>query len=130
MSQGIGLPEGSLGGLAYDALEMARHADGKAERALQAVDSHEDICAERYRNINEKIGTIFKLLAWGGTTALMLILGLLGFLAKTQFDSMKARDDTTQQIAEILRRQSPPPQVIVQPAPGATTTGASVERQP
>lgn len=120
----------SFGGVALDALEAARQAQAKADQVERDIAGHEDICAERYKNINEKIGTIFKLLAWGGTTALMLILGLLGFLAKTQFDSMKARDDTTQQIAEILRRQSPPPQVIVQPAPGATTTGASVERQP
>ncbi|MGN5375787.1 hypothetical protein [Sphingomonas hankookensis] len=140
MSQGIGLPDGSLGGIAYDALQMARGADGKADRALQAVDSHEDICAERYKNINDKVAavdakvsTLFKLLAWGGTTALTLILALLGFLAKAQFDSITELQRASTQRAAILseqieRKALPAPQVIIQPAPGAATTGASIER--
>ena len=123
--------EASFAGIALDALEAARAAQKKADEVGAAGEAHEDICAERYGNINEKIGTLFKLLAWGGTTALMLILGLLSFLAKAQFDSITELKAATAQRVDLGHRMDDmPPRVIIQPAPGAATTGATVERQP
>lgn len=123
--QSLGLPPGSVGGIAYDALTMAREANDKAERALRDIEGHEDICAERYRNINEKLGMLFKIIAWAGGTGFLLIMGLLAFLAKTQFESINAL-----QKAAVVQRADPlPPQVIIQRAPGQGDMGATVERQ-
>lgn len=123
----------SFGGIALDALEAARKAQAKADQVERDINSHEDICAERYKNINEKVGTLFKLVAYGGSTALMLILGLLGFLAKAQFDSITELKSAAVQRADIreqLLRSDQPPQVIIQPAQGSTGMGATVERKP
>lgn len=106
------------------------------EEADRAVEAHEAICAERYKNlqasfggVQKEMGMLWRILAWAGSTTLLLILGLLGFLAKVQFDSMNARDESARQIVEILKRQPSPPQVVVQPAPGSPEMGATVERQ-
>ncbi len=125
------MSEASFGGIALDALEAARKAQAKADQVERDGTNHEAICAERYANINQKIGTLFKLMAWGGTTALTLILALLAFLAKAQFDSITELKSAAQQRSELSQRiNEMPPRVIIQPAPGATTTGATIERQP
>ena len=126
----IGMPPGSLGGLAYDALTIARDGKSKAEQALREIESHEDVCAERYKNINEKLEMLFKVIAWAGGAAFLLVMGLLGFLAKTQFESISALQKATLQRTEILERTQPmPPQVIIQRAPGQPEIGATVEQQ-
>lgn len=123
--------DASFGGIALDALKAARDAQAKADENARDIEAHEDICAERYKTINEKLGTIFKIIVWAGGTGFMLIMGLLAFFAKTQFEMMDSAQKATAQRTEILERSrtSEPPQVIIQPAPGQTGMGASVERQ-
>lgn len=128
----IGLPPGSVGGIAYDALMMAQKADGKADSVAQAQESHEEVCAERYKNIHEKLGMIFKIIAWAGGSAFLVIMGLLGFLAKTQFDTISEMSKATAQRTEQMERaQAQPPQVVIQSQPGSPQiTGATVDRKP
>lgn len=119
-----------MGGIAYDALTMARDAMAKAEQNARDIEGHEDICAERYENIREKLGMLFKIIAWAGGSAFAIVMGLLAFLAKTQFDQIKTLQSAVGQRTELLERaQSVPPQVIIQRAPGQTEMGASVERR-
>lgn len=44
--------------------------------ALTQIRVHEAVCAERYRGIEQRLGMIFHVLAWGGTT----LIGCMGFL--------------------------------------------------
>lgn len=44
--------------------------------ALARIETHEAVCAERYISIDWKLGLIFHILAWGGTT----LIGCMGFL--------------------------------------------------
>lgn len=41
--------------------------------ALARIDTHEKVCAERYKTIEWKLGLIFHILSWGGTS---LIAGM------------------------------------------------------
>lgn len=112
---------GQIGQDARAALELGRQNE-------RDIESHEAICAERYTNINDKLSTIFKIIAWAGGTGFLLIMGLLGFLAKTQFESINALQKVTVQGLERAQQPAPPPQVIIQPAQGLSNMGATVER--
>lgn len=122
----------STGGILYDALNMARHAQ-------QQVDNHEEVCAERYKTIHEsltkletsfdkQLGMIWKVIAWAGGSAFLIVMGLLGFLAKTQFDQITALQTAAAQRAPAA--QQLPPQVIIQRAPGSPELGATIEPRP
>ncbi len=117
------MSERSTSEVAYEALNLAR-------QNARDIEGHEDICAERYQNIHEKLGMIFRIIAWAGGTGFLLITGLLAFLAKTQFESIKALQDAAVQRTGLLERAQPlPPQVIIQRAPGQAEMGATVEPQ-
>ena len=44
--------------------------------ALKRIEIHEAVCAERYRGIELRLGWIFHILTWGGTS----LLGGMAFL--------------------------------------------------
>lgn len=57
------------------------HPEGSAmptpgETALSKIETHEQVCAERYKSIEWKLGILFHVLGWGGGT---LICGM-GFV--------------------------------------------------
>lgn len=123
----------SAGSVAYDALNLAK----EAKRDIVA---HEDICAIRYERINvtlsemksgidEKFNMIWKIIAWAGGSAFLIVMGLLAFLAKTQFDSMTEFQRIMTQ-PQPVPQAAPPPQIIIQREAGQPPIGATVERQP
>ena len=107
------------GAVAYEARELARQAQ-------RDIESHEAVCAERYGNINDKLNMLFKIIAWAGGTAFLVVMGLLTYLAKTQFENITALQ---QALAQQQRIPVSPPQVYIQPAPGSPPMGASVDKQ-
>lgn len=113
------MSERSVSEVAYEALNLAR-------QNARDIEGHEDICAERYQNIHEKLGMIFRIIAWAGGTGFLLIMGLLAFLAKTQFESIRALQSAA---VQRVSAQPLPPQVIIQRAPGQAEMGATVEPQ-
>lgn len=71
--------------VAYEALNLAKSVD-------QRVNSHEDLCAERYANINKsvadlglatttQIAELKGILKWIGVAAFGIMTSLIGFLA-------------------------------------------------
>lgn len=89
--------------VAAKALELARIN----EKGLEA---HEELCAERYKNIHEKIGEIKKWLTWAGTTGFTIIIALLAFMGKQLYDSnaeARAAMQTRLQVIEQQANQQP-----------------------
>ena len=132
---------GSASRVAYAAIDLAKEA--KLE-----ILSHEKICAERYANINqtltdlknetlpdmkaaidEKFNMIWKIIAWAGGAAFLIIMGLLSYLAKTQFEVITQQQRIANQ-PQVIQQAAPPPQVIIQRADGSPAIGATVERSP
>jgi hypothetical protein len=110
----------STAAVAYEALNL-----GKANQ--KAIESHEDVCAERYSNINTAIdevknelrrsvdgvkadvtasvGEIKTILGWAGGLGLSVIITMLGYLALSQWEANQdAQKAATEKIA-LLERQ-------------------------
>lgn len=104
--------------------EVAYSARNKAHEVERTIAAHEDLCAERYGNINTAIREIKAFQKWAGTTAFGIIIALLGFLAMQVFNSNEAakkasaaNDETVrQQLAEMRARQAAPqPSLLPRP---------------
>lgn len=87
--------------VAYRALNMAKEAK-------QEIKSHEDICAERYGNINSSVVALgegikgIKSGLWkAGSVGFAIIMSVLGYLAAAQFDN---NTRVVQQIQDQMRQ--------------------------
>jgi hypothetical protein len=83
-------------------------ARDKAQKAVDDLSGHEDLCAERYKNINDTLKTIKSILAWAGTTIFGLLIATLGWLVIQQVS--RNDDDKTLLKAqvELLQQQMRP----------------------
>ncbi|MEG3175844.1 hypothetical protein U1872_06350 [Sphingomonas sp. RB3P16] len=98
-------------GIAIDALALGKKNEID-------IASHEDLCAERYQNINTNIGEIKSFLKWACTTGFMIIIGLLCFLAKMTWEAKDQAAIAAAAKIEMLQRQiEAPPRIQVVPAP-------------
>lgn len=59
--------------------ERLREVELVAQRSTDRMVSHEELCAERYKNINDTLGTIKSILFWVGAA---LVAGMAGILLK------------------------------------------------
>jgi len=84
--------------VAYEALNLSK-------QNTQKIDAHEDLCAERYGHINSSIGEIKSILKWAGTTGFLIIIGLLGFLAKTTWEAKEQAQMAASTKIELLQTQ-------------------------
>lgn len=94
----------------------------RANEAHVKIEAHEELCAERYANIHNLIAgvqrtssTVLKLLAWGGSTVFMLLVGLLGFLASRAINSNDARVNQLQNQLEQVQHAKPEQAVMHMP---------------
>ncbi len=62
-------------------------------KAHSRIDTHEAVCAERYAGIqnsfragSEKMASIMRILTWGGTFGLGIIIGMMGWMASKLAD--------------------------------------------
>lgn len=116
------MPEGAeqvSDAVAYEARNIAKDA-------ARDIQSHEEICAERYEGIratlvkmensfDKQLGMIWKILASVGGTFFTIIIGLLAFLAKTQWDANAASQSRADTKIEMLQQQRDrPPEIVVQ----------------
>ena len=92
-------------------MDLAREADNK-------INAHEDLCAERYKNINESLSRIMKLIGWGGSFLAVLIVGLLGWSLNNQVEANKDAIQvlTSRGNPEPLRQYVPAPMQQTQPS--------------
>lgn len=119
------LAPSSTARVAYDALNLAKQNE-------RDINHHEDICAERYKNINDSMLAIEQradkgfseikgILKWAGGALFSIILGLLAFLAQQQFVSNDTARKQAEAKIDLLERQliqqARPPVTVVQPQP-------------
>jgi hypothetical protein len=64
--------------------DLARHAMDLATAADNKINAHEDLCAERYKNINDSLSLIMKFIGWGGAAMAGLVLSLLAWSLNEQ----------------------------------------------
>ncbi|WP_037500809.1 hypothetical protein [Sphingomonas jaspsi] len=90
-------------------------AMARADSAHQLIESHEDICAERYAHIHTAIGgvketvsTMVKILAWGGSTLFGLLILIIGFLSTRAISTGDAEVAQLKTQIELLKMQQPP----------------------
>lgn len=89
--------------VAREALDLAKDVDHR-------VNAHEDICALRYKRLEENItdvksdvADVKKLLATAGTIGFGIILSVLGFLLKLQVD---ANNDMQKAVQNLQQQQT------------------------
>lgn len=92
--------------------EIAYEARNLARQNARDIEQHEDLCAERYAGIHDKIGEIKGMLKWAGGTGFSIIIGLVGFLAVQMFHQneqqrrdQELRGQAQQQKIELLQQQ-------------------------
>lgn len=93
-------------------------ARDKATKAADDIEGHEALCAERYKNINDTLGTIKRILAWAGTTIFGLLVGTLGWLVVQQVNRNDNDKELLRAQIELLQQQVPAQPIIA--APGST----------
>ena len=91
--------------MSESASAVAYEARNRANAAHEKIDSHEQLCAERYNNINENLSLLFRVLGWGGALFLTTLLGLLGFMGVRMIDSIDANNQRLQQQIEAVRER-------------------------
>lgn len=122
MSDGVTPRSTSAAAVAYEALNLGKQNS-------RDIEQHEDICAERYRNINnsmtkietsvdKQFGEIKDILKWAGGALFSVIIALLGFLATQQFNANDQARKQAEAKIDLLERQLLPqvrPSVAPQP---------------
>ena len=73
------------------AIEIATEARAKAQSAELRMSGHEELCAERYKNINSSISDVQNIIKWAGTTLTGAILMVLGWLIVQQWTMQQQR---------------------------------------
>lgn len=71
----------------------------------QALASHEDLCAQRYNTINEKIDKLEAIIKWVGGLMATAIMATLGWSIVQQIDSARAQQDAAAAKIELLQKQ-------------------------
>lgn len=61
----------------------------------QALTAHEKLCGQRYESIDKRIGAIMRILATAG----MVLVGLLSWSMKAQYEGMQKQVEMAQQSA-------------------------------
>jgi hypothetical protein len=88
-------------------------ARDKAQKALDNISGHEDLCAERYDNINDTLKTIKQILGWAGGTIFTMLLATLSWLLVQQVshnddDKQMLRDQVQMLQSEQMRSAAVP----------------------
>lgn len=87
------------------ARNSAGTADAKAQRALDEIAGHEDLCALRYGNIDETLKRIIRILGWAGTTVFALLISTLGWLIVQQVDHNDTDKAKLSTQVQVLQQQ-------------------------
>lgn len=77
----------------------------RADKAQGDIESHEEICAERYQNINSSISDLKSDIRRGGSFAGAIIISLLAWFAVSYIGEFK---ENMQLKRTILEQQAPP----------------------
>jgi len=119
-------PSRTTAAVAYEALNLGK-------QNARDITQHEDVCADRYRDIkdaikhvedsfNKSTDEIKGILKWAGGILFSIILTLLGFLATQQFNANDQARKSAEIKIDMLERQinqarTPAPTAPVAPHP-------------
>lgn len=84
--------------MGYSALSGQQTISGAYDR----IESHEDLCAERYANIHASIGDIKAWMKWGVGGVLALAASLFGFMAQELYANNAERMDRLERPAAYV----------------------------
>jgi hypothetical protein len=83
-------------------------ARARADEAHTKIEAHEDLCAERYSNIHDKLGMIMRVMGWGGATLATVIIAVMGFLAVRLIDASATRVQMLEQQMQVAPKTGSP----------------------
>lgn len=83
-------------------------ARGRADEAHTKIDGHEQLCAERYQNIHDTLGTMKTILGWAGGSIFSLLVATLGWLVVQQVNQNTDDKAVLRAQVEMLQRQAQP----------------------
>lgn len=78
-----------------------------AYEALNKINAHEQICTERYNNINTSLGDVKTGLKWLGGMMLSVLLAVLGWSLAQQVTSMNRNQETVSRQLHDIKRDYP-----------------------
>lgn len=95
----------------------AAEAMARANEAHIKVEAHEDLCAERYAhiqtliaNVDNTVGTILKIIGWGGSVLAAILIGLVAFFGSralqvndTQVAALRAQVEVNSKALQTAR---------------------------
>lgn len=84
---------------AVDAVARAR-----ADEAHSKIEGHEELCAERYKNINDTLGTIKSILGWAGGSIFAVLVAMLGWLSVQEINRISDDKQMLQAQLEVLQQ--------------------------
>lgn len=88
-----------------------------AHEALNRVNTHEEVCGERYKAIDGTLRELKGWLKWGGSIAFLTIVGLLSWSLNNQFQAIqqKGANDAARiaTLEQQLGRPDPPSVTVV-----------------
>lgn len=67
-------------------LEVQR-LDNRVDQVVLEQTNHEEICADRYKQIRADIRQLRGWIGWGASLVVMVVLAVLGWSLKSQFDN-------------------------------------------
>lgn len=71
----------------------------------QALESHEELCAERYNTINLKIDKLEAVVKWVGSLTATAIIAVLGWSVAQQIENAKVQQAAAAAKIELLQKQ-------------------------
>ena len=90
-------------------VQIAHSAKSDAEKALNKIEGHEELCAERYGNINTSIADLKKLNQWIISLFVGIMLSMLAWSLSDKAQTLSKRDDVLLREIQELRRATPIP---------------------
>lgn len=80
---------------------------GTAYEALNKINAHEQLCTERYNNINMSLGDVKTGLKWLGGMMLSVLLAILGWSLMQQVNTVNRNQDAVNRQMLDMRRDYP-----------------------
>lgn len=66
--------------------------------AYLKIEAHEELCAERYKNIHGRLDLLFKVIGWGGAVAAGLAITIGGWGLNRLYEGQQQQNAVLQQL--------------------------------
>jgi hypothetical protein len=83
--------------------DVAAQALSIANAAAVRIDTHEQVCADRYESIRGDLKTLRGMFLWAASVILATVISVLGWSLATQVDSAKQRQQALETQIQSMR---------------------------